>query len=41
MASFTIRQITRKERYRLAKILRCGGDVEQQSQLSGINLVAR
>src|ERR1700722_13509010 len=30
--------IATKERYRLAKILRCGGDVEHQPQLSGICL---
>ncbi len=30
--------ITHKERYRLAKILGCGGDVEHQPQLSGIYL---
>ena len=33
--------ITRKERYRLAKILRCGGDVEQQPHLSGIDLYGK
>jgi hypothetical protein len=30
--------VTSEERYRLTKILRCGGEVEDQSQLSGIDL---
>ena len=33
--------ITHKERYRLAKILGCGGDVEHQPQLSGICLCGK
>ena len=34
-------QITRKELYRVAKILRCGRDVEQQPHLSRIDLCGK
>jgi hypothetical protein len=32
--------VTSEERYRLAKVLRCGGEVEDQSQRSGIDLAS-